>query len=179
MASLNKAILIGNLGRDPEMRYMQSGEAIANIAVATTETWKDKGGERQEKTEWHRVSAFGKLAEIIGQYLKKGAQVYIEGKIQTRKWTDKDGQDRYTTEIVAHEMKMLGGRRDDDDSDDRPTKEQQRNREAARSAPPMRGGKGGASGGSNGFDGMDDDIPFGTNSLARDVIWKKLRGCHE
>jgi len=110
MASVNKVILIGNLGRDPEVRYMPSGDAVANITIATTETWKDKSGEKQEQTEWHRVAMFGKTAEIAGEYLKKGSQVYIEGKLQTRKWTDKEGQERYTTEIRADRMQMLGSR---------------------------------------------------------------------
>ena len=111
MASVNKAIIIGNLGKDPEVRYSASGDAMCNITVATSENWKDKAtGEKKELTEWHRISFFGKLAEIAGQYLKKGSQVYIEGSIRTRKWTDKDGQERYTTEIRGDEMKMLGGK---------------------------------------------------------------------
>jgi single-strand DNA-binding protein len=110
MASVNKVILIGNLGRDPETRFMPSGDAICNVSIATTDTWKDKNGEKQEKTEWHRVAFFGKLAEIAGEYLKKGSQVYVEGRLQTRKWQDKDGQDKYTTEIVANAMQMLGSR---------------------------------------------------------------------
>src|SRR5689334_8123464 len=110
MASVNKVIIIGNLGRDPETRYMPDGGAITNISVATTDKWKDKNGEMQEKTEWHRVAFFGKLAEIAGEYLKKGSQVYVEGRLQTRKWQDKDGQDKYTTEIVANHMQMLGSR---------------------------------------------------------------------
>ena len=110
MASVNKVILIGNLGRDPETRFMPSGDAICNVSIATTENWKDKNGEKQEKTEWHRVAFFGKLAEIAGEYLKKGSQVYVEGRLQTRKWQDKDGQDKYTTEIVANAMQMLGSR---------------------------------------------------------------------
>lgn len=110
MASVNKAIIVGNLGRDPDMRYTQSGEAVCNFNIATTETWKDKSGQKQEQTEWHRISIFGKLAEIAGQYLKKGSSVYIEGRIQTRKWTDKEGQERQTTEIRADRMQMLGGR---------------------------------------------------------------------
>ncbi|MCZ2112910.1 MAG: single-stranded DNA-binding protein [Anaerolineae bacterium] len=110
-ASVNKVILIGNLGADPETRYAPSGDAICNIRLATTDTWKDKAtGEKKEATEWHRVTFYGKLAEIAGQYLKKGSQVYIEGSLRTRKWQDKDGQDRYTTEIRADEMKMLGDR---------------------------------------------------------------------
>jgi single-strand DNA-binding protein len=108
---INKVILVGNLGRDPEVRYSPNGQAVANITLATSESWKDKTtGDKQEKTEWHRVVFFGKLAEIAGEYLKKGAQVYVEGRLQTRKWQDKDGADRYTTEIVANEMQMLGSR---------------------------------------------------------------------
>jgi single-strand DNA-binding protein len=108
---VNKAILIGHLGRDPEVRYSASGSAIANISLATSDSWKDRqSGEAQERTEWHRVVFFGKLAEIAGEYLKKGSQVYVEGRLQTRKWQDQQGQDRYTTEIVANEMTMLGGR---------------------------------------------------------------------
>ena len=111
MGSVNKVILVGNLGADPETRYAPSGDAICNIRLATTDTWKDKAsGEKKEATEWHRVSFYGRLAEIAGQYLKKGSQVYIEGSLRTRKWQDKEGQDRYTTEIVASEMKMLGSR---------------------------------------------------------------------
>lgn len=114
MASLNKVLLIGNLGADPELKYMTSGDAVANIRLATTDSWKDKAtGEQREATEWHRVVFYRRLAEIAGQYLKKGSQVYIEGRIKTRKWTDKDGIERYTTEIEATEMKMLGSRRDD------------------------------------------------------------------
>lgn len=110
---VNKVILVGNLGRDPEIKYTASGAAIANITVATAESWNDKQtGEKVEKTEWHRVVAFQRLAEIMGEYLKKGSQVYIEGKLQTRKWQDQNGQDRYTTEIVANDMQMLGGRGD-------------------------------------------------------------------
>jgi single-strand DNA-binding protein len=108
---INKVILIGHLGRDPEVRYSASGSAIANITLATSEQWRDKqSGEQQERTEWHRVVMFGKLGEIAGEYLKKGSQVYIEGRLQTRKWQDNQGNDRYTTEIVANDMQMLGGR---------------------------------------------------------------------
>lgn len=111
MASVNKVIVVGNLGRDPETRYMPSGDAMTNIAVATTDKWKDKAtGEQKEATEWHRIAFFGKLAEIAGQYLKKGSQVYIEGKLRTRKWTDKDGVEKFTTEIIADSMQMLGSR---------------------------------------------------------------------
>ncbi len=108
---VNKVILIGNLGGDPEVRYMPSGGAVANINIATSESWKDKStGEKQERTEWHKVVLYGRLGEIAGEYLKKGAKVYIEGRIQTRKWQDKDGQDRYTTEIIGNEMQMLDSR---------------------------------------------------------------------
>ncbi|MDR2624875.1 MAG: single-stranded DNA-binding protein [Zoogloeaceae bacterium] len=117
MASVNKVILIGNLGRDPEPRYTASGDATCNITVATTDTWKDKqSGEKKEATEWHRIVFFGRLAEIAGQYLKKGSQVYVEGSLRTRKWTDKEGHERYTTEIRADEMKMLGRREGSGDS---------------------------------------------------------------
>lgn len=108
---VNKVILVGNLGKDPEIRYMPNGNAVANLTLATTESWKDKQtGDQQEKTEWHRIVMFRRLAEIAGEYLKKGSQIYIEGKLQTRKWQDNSGNDRYTTEIVANEMQMLGGR---------------------------------------------------------------------
>ena len=149
---VNKAIIVGNLGRDPEVRYTANGNAIANITVATTESWKDKqSGERQEKTEWHRVVFFGRLAEIAEEYLKKGSQVYIEGSIRTQKWQDKEsGQDRYTTEIVARDMQMLGSRGGDASgaSDDDYSS-------ATRSATASSGG--GASGGDA---DLDDDIPF-------------------
>lgn len=155
MASVNKAILIGNLGKDPEVRYMPSGEAIANITLATTDTWKDKSGEKQEKTEWHRVSFFGRLAEIVGEYLKKGSQVYVEGRIQTRKWQDKEGQDRYTTEIVADRMQMLGGKSSGGGSfevvENKPAASSSGNAAApAKAAPAAKGS----------FDNFDDDIPF-------------------
>ncbi|HUW25768.1 MAG TPA: single-stranded DNA-binding protein [Gallionella sp.] len=155
MASVNKAILIGNLGKDPEVRYMPSGEAIANITLATTDTWKDKSGEKQEKTEWHRVSFFGRLAEIVGEYLKKGSPVYVEGRIQTRKWQDKEGQDRYTTEIVADRMQMLGGKSSGGGSfevvENKPAASSSGNAAApAKAAPAAKGS----------FDNFDDDIPF-------------------
>lgn len=163
MASVNKVIIVGNLGRDPETRYMPNGEAVTNITVATTESWKDKSsGEKKELTEWHRITFYRKLAEIAGQYLKKGSQVYVEGRLQTRKWTDKEGVEKYTTEIIADTMQMLGSRQgmgggsasmDDDYS----------------SAPPQRQSSGGGSGGASrsapskpapNFSDMDDDIPF-------------------
>ena len=110
MASVNKVILVGNLGKDPEVRYMPNGEAVANFSIATTDTWKDKNGMRQERTEWHNISMYRRLAEIAGEYLKKGSSVYVEGRLQTRKWQDKNGQDRYTTEIICDQMQMLGGK---------------------------------------------------------------------
>ncbi len=137
MASVNRVILIGNLTRDPEVRYTQSGKAVANVSIATNESYKNKDtGERVEKPEYHRVTFFDKLAEIVGQYLKKGSKIYLEGKLQTRKWQDKDGQDRYTTEIVGSEMKMLSGKGDGE----------------SRSAP--------APAASNAGNDFDDDVPF-------------------
>lgn len=148
MASVNKVILIGNLGRDPETRYMPNGEAVTNINVATSETWKDKAsGEKQEKTEWHRVTFYRRLAEIAGEYLKKGSQVYIEGRLETRKWQDKEGKDRYTTEIIANEMKMLGSRSGQGEP-------------AVREAPEEKAGKPAATKPAGKFDDLDDDIPF-------------------
>jgi single-strand DNA-binding protein len=150
MASVNKVILVGNLGADPETRYMPSGDAITNIRLATTDRWKDKGsGEMKEATEWHRVAFFGRLAEIAGQYLKKGSQVYVEGRIRTRKWQDKEGQDRYSTEIVADAMQLLG------------------KREGMGEAPPRESGepapasaKPAAKKPATSLADMDDDIPF-------------------
>jgi len=152
MASVNKVILIGNLGADPETRYLPSGDAVANIRIATTEVWKDKGGEKQEHTEWHRIAFFGKLAEIAGEYLKKGSPVYIEGRIRTRKWQDKEGQDRYSTEIVADRMQLLGSRGGGTESGAREPKPAAA--ESGGGAKPA-AKKSGAS-----FDDMDDDIPF-------------------
>lgn len=156
MASVNKAILIGNLGKDPEVRYMPSGEAIANITLATTDTWKDKSGEKQEKTEWHRVSFFGRQAEVVGEYLKKGSQIYVEGRIQTRKWQDKEGKDRYTTEIIVNEMKMLGSKSGGAGSFEVVENQSSApagSAPAAKPAAPAPAGKGN-------FDNFDDDIPF-------------------
>jgi len=150
MASVNKVIIIGNLGRDPETRYMPDGGAITNISVATTDKWKDKNGEMQEKTEWHRVAFFGKLAEIAGEYLKKGSQVYVEGRLQTRKWQDKDGQDKYTTEIVANQMQMLGSRQGMGGGE-RSAPDREPAAKAAEPRPAKAGGK---------FDDFEDDIPF-------------------
>jgi len=115
MASVNKAIIVGNLGRDPELKYMPSGDAVCNFTIATKDTWKDRDGNQQEKTEWHNIVAFRRLAEICGEYLKKGKQVYIEGRIQTRSWDDKDGVKKYFTEIVADRMQMLGRRDEEPD----------------------------------------------------------------
>jgi single-strand DNA-binding protein len=158
MASVNKVILIGNLGRDPETRYMPDGGAITNISVATTETWKDKAGDKQEKTEWHRIAFFGKLAEIAGEYLKKGSQVYVEGRLQTRKWQDKDGVDKYTTEIVADRMQMLGSRAGmgggDADRAGHESGSTGSGGSATAAAKPQ------AKGGAAKFDDFEDDIPF-------------------
>jgi single-strand DNA-binding protein len=155
MASVNKVILVGNLGRDPEVRYMPEGGAVTNISIATTDTWKDKSGEKQERTEWHRVAFFGRLAEIAGEYLKKGSQVYVEGALRTRKWQDKEGQERYTTEIVANEMKMLGRR---EGGGAEPMAREPR--EPATAAASSGGGKPAPKKGGGNFEQMDDDIPF-------------------
>ena len=158
MASVNKVILIGNLGRDPETRYMPNGEAVTNITLATTESWKDRtSGERQEKTEWHRVTFYRRLAEIAGEYLKKGSQVYIEGRLETRKWTDKDGKDRYTTEIIAGEMRMLGSRTGGGAPNFEAGGDSGAGRSSAKSV--AAGGKPVAKAPSSISD-MDDDIPF-------------------
>lgn len=166
MASLNKVILIGNLGADPESRYLPNGDAVANLRLATTDTYKDKAsGERREVTEWHRVVMFRRLAEIATQYLKKGSQIYIEGRIKTRKWQDQSGQERYTTEIEATEMKMLGGRRDsagggDYGSDSYGGGDDYSQAPAPRtSAPSSGGGAPRAPAKADPFT-MDDDIPF-------------------
>lgn len=155
MASVNKVILVGNLGRDPETRYNPEGGAITNISVATTDTWKDKAsGEKQERTEWHRVVFFSRLAEIAGEYLKKGSQVYIEGSLRTRKWTDKEGQERYTTEIVADRMQMLGSRQGSGDAAGR-------DKSGGEAKEPAAAGEGKPAKKPAGkFDDMDDDIPF-------------------
>jgi single-strand DNA-binding protein len=155
MASVNKVIVVGNLGADPETRYLPSGEAVTNIRVATTDKWKDKAsGEMKEATEWHRISFFGRLAEIAGEYLKKGSQVYVEGSLRTRKWQDKEGHDRYSTEIRADVMQMLGSRagsgepRGAASGADQP---EAKTEAAARPAAKKPAGK---------FDDMADDIPF-------------------
>ena len=159
MASVNKVILIGNLGRDPEVRYAPSGSAICNVTLATSRQWKDKtSGERQEETEWHRVVFYDRLAEIAGEYLKKGRPVYVEGRLKTRKWTDKDGVEKYTTEIVADQMQLLGSREGMGGGDERGGGGYSRERPAAR--PPAPASKPAASKSNTGFDDMDDDIPF-------------------
>lgn len=154
MASINKVILVGNLGADPETRYMPNGDAVANIRLATTESWKDKAsGEKREITEWHRVVLYRKLGEIAGQYLKKGSTVYIEGRIRTRKWQDKEGQDRYTTEIEANEMQMLGGKQSGESAPSQP----QRNAQGATKAS---------------IGDMDDEIPFTPHGAGR--AWRVI-----
>jgi single-strand DNA-binding protein len=150
MASVNKVIVVGNLGKDPDTRFMPDGKAVCNFSVATTDTWKDKAtGEKKEATEWHRVSSFGRLAEICGEYLKKGSQVYIEGKLRTRKWQDKEGQDRYTTEIIADAMQMLGSRSGMGAGEPREMREPSA---AGEARPPKKA--------AGQFQDMDDDIPF-------------------
>ena len=163
MASVNKVILVGNLGRDPEMRYMPNGEAVCNFSIATTDNWKDKNGQKQERTEWHNIVIYRKLAEIAGEYLKKGRPVYIEGRLQTRKW-EKDGVTRYTTEIIADQMQMLGSREgcgntyevmDEDQSmPSSPSQGSSNQSSAPRQAPAAK-----PAGGSS-FDDFEDDIPF-------------------
>ena len=169
MASVNKVIIVGNLGRDPETRYMPNGEAVTNVAVATTESWKDKNsGEKKELTEWHRITFYRKLAEIAGQYLKKGSQVYVVGRLQTRKWTDKDGVEKYTTEIIADTMQMLGGRQGmgGGASDDGGSGSYGGGAPARQSAGGGAGGGGGAARApaaarpAPNFSDMDDAIPF-------------------
>ena len=184
MASVNKVIIIGNLGRDPEIRYMPSGDAVANITVATTDKWKDKqSGETREATEWHRISFFGRQAEVVGQYLKKGSQVYVEGSLRTRKWTDQSGQEKYSTEIRADSMQMLGGRQgqggggggassqagpdeggggyDDGYGSQAPAPARRPAPSAAARPPaPAAPRPAPAAKPASGFDDMDDDIPF-------------------
>jgi len=166
MASVNKVIIVGNLGRDPEIRYMPSGDAIANIAVATSYKSKDRNtGEQKEQTEWHRISFFGRLAEIVGQYLKKGSSVYVEGRLQTRKYTDKDGVEKYATDIIAENMQMLGGRAggmgggegmDDGGGYDAPVSRPAPRPQPQQAAPAPRPAPRPAPN----FSDMDDDIPF-------------------
>jgi single-strand DNA-binding protein len=168
MASVNKVILIGNLGRDPETRYTTGGDAVTNLRIATTETWKDKAGEKQEKTEWHTVVLFGRQAEIAGEYLKKGRPVYIEGRLQTRKYTDKEGVEKYSTEVVGDRMQLLGGREGGGGGD---AEFSSGSGSGSRSGGSGSGGGGGGGGASSGKssggaatksnpDDLDDDIPF-------------------
>ena len=155
---INKVILIGNLGADPETRAMPSGTTVANLRIATSESWRDKqSGEQQERTEWHRVALFGRLAEIAGEYLRKGSQVYIEGSLRTRKWQDKQGNDRYSTEIIGNELQMLGGR--GGAGGGAPAAEGGGGRSAGGAAPAFAEESGG-SGGGRGGEEFDDDIPF-------------------
>lgn len=147
---VNKVILVGNLGRDPEVRYSPNGAAIANVTIATSEGWKDKQtGEMQERTEWHRIVFFSRLAEIAGEYLRKGSQIYVEGRLQTRKWQDKEGQDRYTTEVVANELQMLGGRSGGSNQAPDSSSQFDQSKPSAPSKPAAKE-----------FDDFDDDIPF-------------------
>ena len=164
MSSVNKAIILGNLGKDPETRYTQNGDAVTNITVATNEKWKDKNGEKQERTEWHRVVLFGRQAEVAGEYLKKGSSVYLEGKLQTRKYTDREGVEKYSTEIVADRMQLLGGPRDSGGGGD----DEMAGGGSGGRAPSRSGGAGSGGGGQRppaggarkGGDDFDDDIPF-------------------
>lgn len=150
MASVNKVLLIGNLGRDPETRYMPDGGAVTNVSIATSDSWIDKAsGEKKEAVEWHRVVFFNRLAEVVGEYLKKGSQVYVEGRLRTRKWQDREGQDKYTTEIVGDKMQMLGGRPREDGGD--AGRSEDRAQDSAPAAERKPAGK---------FDDMEDDIPF-------------------
>jgi single-strand DNA-binding protein len=161
MASVNKVIIIGNLGKDPEVRYLPSGSAICNITVATSRQWKDKtSGERQEETEWHRITFFDRMAEIAGEYLKKGKPVYVEGRLKTRKYTDKDGVEKYATDIVATEMQLLGSREGMGEGDGGGGGGYPRSASAPRPSAPAPASKPAAAKSSTGFDDMDDDIPF-------------------
>lgn len=148
MSSLNKVMLIGNLGRDPEIRYTQNGTAVANFTMATTDRWTDGSGERKEKTEWHRIVVWAKQAEIVGEYLKKGRQVYVEGSLQTREWTDREGQKRYTTEVKALRVQMLGSRSEGRQSEPSPVGAGSEETQGSSAADPGNGGY------------NDDDIPF-------------------
>lgn len=166
MASVNKVILLGNLGRDPETRYTTGGDAVTNLRIATTEQWKDKNGEKQERTEWHTVVLFGRQAEIAGEYLKKGRSVYVEGRLQTRKYTDKEGKERYSTEIVGDRMQLLGGGGGRDSggaaSNAAPTDDfsSPGADDGGGSRRPSGGGAPASGGGKKSTDDFDDDIPF-------------------
>ncbi len=171
MASVNKVILVGTLGRDPEVRHTGDGTAIANFSIATNESWKDKSGQKQERTEWHNIVTYRKLAEIAEQYLKKGSSVFVEGSLATRKWTDKNGVERYTTEIRCDSFQMLGGRNTgNQNAGDSQTQRPQQSAAPSQQAPSN-------SGGNTGYmpdDAPFDDIPFLRNNMAGDVIIKKL-----
>ncbi len=181
---VNKVILVGNIGQDPEVRYMPNGNAVANLSLATSESWKDQSGQMQEKTEWHRLTMYRRLAEIAGEYLRKGSQIYVEGKLQTRKWQDQSGQDKYTTEVIVDQMQMLGGRGGQSEGgysnqgqgQQRPAAQQQPQQQNYAQQPPQQYGNQGGSQGAQGnnqnqaqpqskpmaepdFD-FDDDIPF-------------------
>lgn len=158
MSSVNKVIIIGNLGRDPEVKYMPSGDAVANVSIATTSKYKNKAGETVEETEWHRVTFFGRQAEIVGDYLKKGRSIYIEGRLKTRKYTDKDGAEKYVTEIIANEMQMLG--KPDGDGGGQQRQERAPYGAPAPRAPAPATRAPAPSKAASGFDDMDDDIPF-------------------
>ncbi len=167
MASVNKVILVGHLGRDPELRYNPSGVAFCSVSLATSRQWKNReSGERQEETEWHRVVFSDRLAEVAGEYLKKGSAIYVEGRLRTRKWQDKDGRDQYTTEVIANQMQMLGGRESGGGSDDeRGSRDSGGGRGSTNRGQPARHGDrtGGAynkPSSGTGFDDMDDDLPF-------------------
>lgn len=165
MASVNKVILIGSLGRDPEVRYMPNGEAVANFSIATTDTWKDKSGAKQERTEWHNIVMYRRLAEIAGEYLKKGRPVYIEGRLQTRKWQTKEGQDRYTTEIIADQMQMLGTGQGSSSSNDGSQNDNSDSQGGSgnQNAQPQNNQQSQSSGQSTSggnYSSFDDDIPF-------------------
>ena len=149
MASLNKVLLIGSLGRDPEVRFMPNGEAVCNFSIATSENWKDKAGQKHDKTEWHNIVMYRKLAEIAGEYLKKGAPVYLEGKLQTRKWQTKEGQERYTTEIICDQMQMLGSKAQNNSGDDSQYQPKQNNAPQSDKTQSK-----------DAFDDFEDDIPF-------------------
>jgi single-strand DNA-binding protein len=155
MPSVNKVILLGNLGRDPELRFMPNGDAVCNFSIATTDSWKDKAGEKQERTEWHNIVMYRKLAEIAGEYLKKGSSIYVEGRLQTRKWQTKEGQDRYTTEVIADSMQMLGGRSNASQSD----KSSDDNFNQASSPVKSQANTSNESSPTS-FDEFEDDIPF-------------------
>ena len=163
MPSVNKVILMGNLGRDPEVRFMPNGEAVCNFSIATTDSWKDKAGEKQERTEWHNIVMYRRLAEIAGEYLKKGRPVYIEGRLQTRKWQTKEGQDRYTTEIIADSMQMLGGRDDNSSSQSSAPQKDDFNQATDRASSNESQSESdsvSSNSGASSFDEFEDDIPF-------------------